>query len=172
MKRIISFLVCTLIILSPSMAFAGPLYSNEMQRKADAGNALAIAIIGTAYATGNGISQDYHKANEYWLKAINHPQWNTISADFRGEVYYNLGVSYGHGLGFRQDYHKAVEYYRKATDLGYAKAMTNLGASYAGGNGVRQDYRKAKEYFGMACDNGDQDGCNRYRKMNELGLGY
>ena len=171
MKRILSFLACALLILNSSLAFAGPLYSNEMQRRADAGNVAAIAILGYAYAFGDGISQDHHKASAYWLKAISHPEWNTLPPKSRGEVYLNLGINYVNGRGVRQDYHKAGEYYRKAADLGQAQAMYYMGSMYYRGLGVRQDYRKAKKYFGMACDHGFQSGCDGYRKMNERGLG-
>ena len=40
---------------------------------------------------------------------------------------------------------------------------------YIKGEGVRQDIRMAKEYFGKACDNGFQEGCDLYRKLNEIG---
>ena len=153
MKRILSFLACALLILSYSLAFASA-YTDMLQKKADAGDVLAITLLGYAYATGDGISQDYHKANAYYLKAISHQKWNTVSSDVRGEVYTNLGNNYHAGRGVRQDYHKAVEYYRKAADLGTAEAVYNLGNMYRLGEGVRQDYHKAVEYYRKAADLG------------------
>ncbi|WP_293731417.1 SEL1-like repeat protein [uncultured Actinobacillus sp.] len=40
---------------------------------------------------------------------------------------------------------------------------------YYNGQGVRQDKSKAKYYWGLACDNGDQMGCDNYRKLSEQG---
>ena len=40
---------------------------------------------------------------------------------------------------------------------------------YEEGWGVRQNKADAKEWYGKACDNGDQLGCNYYRKLNEQG---
>ncbi|MBO4312396.1 MAG: sel1 repeat family protein [Desulfovibrionaceae bacterium] len=168
MKRIISFLVCALLILSSSVTFAYDIA--DLQRRANTGDVEALTDLGYAYGFGDGISQDNHKANVYWLKAVSHPEWYTVSAGIRGKVYSNLGCSYHEGRGVRQDYHKAVEYFRKAVDLGNAPAMVHLGVMYGLGQGVRQDYRKAKEYFGMACDHGEQEGCDLYRKYNEAGF--
>ena len=41
---------------------------------------------------------------------------------------------------------------------------------YVKGKGVRQDGRTAKEWFGKACDNGEQNGCDAYRELNEKGF--
>jgi len=40
---------------------------------------------------------------------------------------------------------------------------------YKNGLGVRQDLGIAKEWYGKACDNGEQEGCDEYRKLNERG---
>ena len=45
----------------------------------------------------------------------------------------------------------------------------NLGLLYHQGLGGRQDYKKAKELYAKVCDEGDQDGCNMYKKLNEEG---
>ena len=45
----------------------------------------------------------------------------------------------------------------------------NLGLLYRDGQGVRQNLQTAKEYFGKACDVGLQEGCNKYRMLNEKG---
>ena len=77
---------------------------------------------------------------------------------------------YYKGQGVRQDYQKAFEWYTKAANQGHAKAQFNLGVMYEEGQGVRQDYRKAKERFGLSCDNGDQLGCDAYKKLNQRGF--
>lgn len=37
---------------------------------------------------------------------------------------------------------------------------------YNQGIGVESDSKEAKEWFGKACDNGNQDGCDEYKKLN------
>lgn len=82
---------------------------------------------------------------------------------------FNLGVKYYYGRGVRQDYVKAREWFEKAAAQGYADAQYILGVMYANGEGVRQNKTTAKEWYGKVCDNGDQDGCDAYRKLNEAG---
>lgn len=53
---------------------------------------------------------------------------------------------------------------------GNAVAQFRLGGMYHKGLGVRQDFVQAKEWFGKSCDNGNQDGCDYYRKINEAGI--
>ncbi|MDG6480502.1 tetratricopeptide repeat protein, partial [Glaesserella parasuis] len=64
-------------------------------------------------------------------------------------------------------YHQAAKWFQKAAEQGYAKAQAMLGAMYGLGKGVRQNDATAKMWFGKACDNGNQDGCDLYRKLNE-----
>ncbi|MDN3446493.1 SEL1-like repeat protein, partial [Psychrobacter sp. APC 3281] len=50
---------------------------------------------------------------------------------------------------------------------GHAASQYQLGTIYQKGRGVRQDKFQAKEWFGKACDNGNQNGCDAYRTLNE-----
>ena len=83
------------------------------------------------------------------------------------EAQFNLGLKYNNGEGVRQDYSKAVQWYEKAANQGYASAQSNLGVMYYNGKGVRQNTATAKEWFGKACDNGNQNGCDGYRILNQ-----
>lgn len=58
---------------------------------------------------------------------------------------------------------------QKICDGGGMESCFNLGVFYDNGEGVRQNYTKAKELFGRVCDAGHQDGCDRYKKLNEKG---
>ena len=48
---------------------------------------------------------------------------------------------------------------------GNAAAQYNLGVMYAEGQGVRQNLKVAKEWLGKACNNGNQSGCEDYRRL-------
>ena len=38
---------------------------------------------------------------------------------------------------------------------------------YKDGNGVSQNHSKAAQWFGKSCDNGNQNGCDSYRMLNQ-----
>lgn len=48
-------------------------------------------------------------------------------------------------------------------------ACFNLGGLYYYGRGARQDFAKAKELVGKACDLGLQEGCDKYKKLQDAG---
>ncbi len=89
------------------------------------------------------------------------PSQDDASAQF------NFGVMYYQSEGVRQNYAKAVKWYQKSAKQGYALAQQNLGVMYSKGKGVRQNRATAKEWFGNSCDNGNQNGCDAYRQLNE-----
>ena len=75
----------------------------QLKKQMDKGNGDAFCTLGGCYANGRlGLTQDWNKANELWLKA--------------GELgcssgYNNLGNSYRLGRGEERDMKKAVYYY-------------------------------------------------------------
>ena len=78
-----------------------------------------------------------------------------------------LGICYKYGIkGLRKNYHEANIWFRKSADQNFADAQFFLGIMYEEGLGVRQDFFEAKEWYGKACDNGDQRGCDEYKRLN------
>ena len=61
------------------------------------------------YNNANGVSQDYSKAREWYLKAANQGH---------ADAQYNLGVMYYQGQGVRQNTASAKEWFGKACDNG------------------------------------------------------
>ncbi|MEY0773179.1 tetratricopeptide repeat protein [Escherichia coli] len=80
-----------------------------------------------------------------------------------------LGMMYYFGDGAKQDYHNAFQWFEKSAKQGNANAQVSLGVKYVTGIGVRQNYYLAKKWFGKACDKGEQDGCDMYKKIKQLG---
>jgi TPR repeat protein len=64
--------------------------------------------LGGMYAQGQGVSQHYAKARQWFEKA---------AAASNAEAMFMLGALYEHGAGVPQDYLKAREWYEKARDL-------------------------------------------------------
>jgi len=103
-------------------------------------------LIGLIYENKYGIEQDYKKAIEYYLMAIE--KGNDIAI-------HNIGDMYRHGHGVKKDYNKAIEYYLMAIEKGNASALNNLGYMYEHGKGVAVDYKRAIEYYLMAIEKGN-----------------
>ncbi|MBF0752275.1 MULTISPECIES: tetratricopeptide repeat protein [unclassified Pasteurella] len=66
-----------------------------------------------------------------------------------------------------QSYTTAFNLFKPLAEQGHAAAQFNLGLMYAKGRGVRQDDHQAKYWAGKSCENGNQDGCDIYRILNE-----
>jgi TPR repeat protein len=133
--------------------------AEEAQRKraTNEGNAEAMFNLGLLYANGQGVTQDYVRAREWYEKAAEKGFPSAMG---------NLGVLYHNGQGVAQDYVRAREWYEKAADEGNAEAMFNLGLLYANGQGVTQDYVRAREWYEKAAEKGFP------RAMGNLGLLY
>jgi len=128
------------------------------QTGADRGDANSMQNLGTLYARGYGMAQDYAKAREWYEKAADRSN-DEVAMLYLGHLYHNGG------WGVAQDYAKAREWYEKAADKGNA-AMSNLGVPYANGDGVAQDYAKAREWSEKAAEKGNADA------MSDLGVLY
>ena len=86
---------------------------------AEAGNAMALNILGAATLDGRGVARDPKKAIELFEKAAK-------AGEVRG--FYNLGTLFAEGAdSVAQDLARAEAEFLKAADQGYAAAMTALG---------------------------------------------
>ena len=127
------------------------------EKAATQGFAKAQVQLGCMYSSGQGVRQDFGKALNLFEKA---------AAQGDADACYFLGGMYFSGHGVRQDYAKAREWYEKSSSQGIAEAQILLGMMYDEGLGVQQNKATAKEYYGKACDNGNQEGCDEYRRLN------
>lgn len=120
-------------------------------------NLKARTELGFMYYEGKGTTKDYHEALRWFNEAADR---GDSSAEFM------LGLMYYYGEGVRQDYSKALDWYMKAAQQDVSTAQLSIGGMHLDGRGVRQSKDQAKEWFGKSCDNGDQDGCDMYKKLN------
>ena len=128
------------------------------QTGADRGDANSMQNLGTLYARGYGMAQDYAKAREWSEKAAEKGHWGGML---------NLGLWYYDGRGVAKDYAKAREWFQKAADRSNDEvAMLYLGHLYHnGGWGVAQDYAKAREWYEKAADKGDAEARAQLEKL-------
>ena len=116
------------------------------QPLADKGDASAQFNIGSMYAYGEGVPQNFAEAGRWFRRAADQGH---ATAQF------NLGAMYAEGLGLAQDYPEAARWYRKAADQGDAITQFNLGLMYAEGQGLPRDHAESGKWFRKAADQGD-----------------
>ncbi|KAF9131986.1 hypothetical protein BGW39_000989 [Mortierella sp. 14UC] len=98
------------------------------------------------YHEGQGVTQDYARALEWYLKAADQ---NQAAAE------YNIRVVYEKGLGVEVDHVLAMEWYKKAAGRGDADAQFSIGWLYDNGEGgVPQDGALAMEWYLKAAEQG------------------
>ena len=103
--------------------------------------------IGRLYYKGEGVTQDYHKAIEWFEKAV---ELDDVNAEMElGDIYYFKNKF------IEQNYEKAFMLYEKAAQKNYAIAQSRLGEMYRDGKYVEQNLEKAIEWFEKAVKNGD-----------------
>ncbi len=115
MKRIILGLV-----LFVSLGFtANYVDGNDkkgLQQSCDNGEMNGCSNLAVLYREGDGVKQNYFKANELSKKACDdNEQMGCL----------DLGIAYLRGQGVRQDYRKAKEFSGKACDLGNSHGCSN-----------------------------------------------
>lgn len=126
---------------------------------AEQGDVIAQINMGSIYKNGKGVPKDNHKAFNWFKRASD-------QGDALAQA--NLGMMYYEGLGVRQDYTLARKLFQKSANQGDSDAQGILGAFYENGIGdVRQNKSIAKEWYGKSCDNGNQNGCDDYRRLNQ-----
>ena len=152
-----------------------------LERLADAGDAYAQYIIGTAYRDGGLLIPDTAKAQKLLERAAEQDldaaqyalgklylsddadmhdsakgiYWLKRSADNGNDfAAYRLGKEYLSGKNVSKDTSTAAEYLRQAADNGSAYAQYLLGKLTLMGEGVPKDMDAAYEWFAAARDNG------------------
>ena len=142
--------------------FQTEMIDGSMERKIPAIVAMQFSCktLGNYYYNGYGVRQSYEKAFQYYKKACD------LGSGFGCS---DVGFAYYDGEGVKKDLNRAKDFFAKSCELEYGLGCIMLGAFYHDGIGVKQNLSKAKEIYGKACDLGDQDGCDKYKKLKEEG---
>jgi TPR repeat protein len=101
--------------------------------------------LGTIYAAGTLVPQDYARAATWFRRAADAGIANAA---------YNLGVMCQQGLGVPKDARAAIGWYEKAAQKGHPEALYNLGIVYTKGLGADVDMDKGVAYFKRAANAG------------------
>lgn len=151
---------------------------------AQAGNANAMFEVGSIYAEGRSVPQDYANA-VYWYEQsaakgsapaayflANMLENGTgIEADKAKALFWyqngakagnrmamhNLAAMHASGSTGKQNFLDAAFWFERAAALGLADSQFNLGMLHARGLGVKQDFQSAYIWFSLAALSGDAD---------------
>lgn len=100
-------------------------------------NGVAENNMGSLYAHGNGVKQDYEKAYNYYKSAMSKNVPEAINS---------IGFMYFNGFYFERDLKKACEYYEKSANLDYGLGAANTANCYFEGWGGVKDKHKYFDY--------------------------
>jgi TPR repeat protein len=109
------------------------------------GDSNAEEKLGGMYYYGQGVSQDYSQALQWYRKAAD--QGNP-------HAQYGVGYMYESGKGIQQDFAEASRWYEQAVGKGDRQAECGLAAMYYDGRGVPQDRAKAAILDRRSADQG------------------
>ena len=101
--------------------------------------------LGTIYAEGMGVNQNYEEALNWYRMAAAHGY---------AESQYSLGVMYYKGNGVNRDLKEAASWYQRAAERGHVRSQLNLGRMYKLGEGVSQNSEKAARFTLAAAQQG------------------
>jgi len=147
MKRLIGCILFSLVIVGGQAEDENTEpYSEELIKKAEAGDHNAEYRLGLCLFNGEGI-----KTND--IEAI---KWITKAAEAGlPSAQTTLGLIYSSGEGVNKNLKKAFEWYMKAAEKGWPDAQKSVGAAYFSGEGIEQDYVEAVEWYTKAAEKGD-----------------
>ncbi len=136
MKKI---LLVVMAIMLCSYAYCKDI--DSLKEAAEQGDVFAQSSLGSAYAKGKGVPQDYEEAVKWYQKAAE-----------QGDSFAQLMLGSAYGLGgfAPQDYEESVKWYRKAAEQGDSHAQLMVGRAYENGTGVPQDYAEAYFWLNLA----------------------
>lgn len=126
-----------------------PIYSEELVKYAESGDAVAQCDLGICYANGSGIAKDGYEAFK----------WFKLSAE-QGHVggMRNLGRCYFEGLGVEKNEDEGIKLFNLSAEQGDAEAQLYLGYCYAQGIGVSQNIDEALKWLKLSAEKGNSEG--------------
>lgn len=126
-------------------------FSEDLLKKAEAGDPKAQLQIAGAYEGGRGIEKNLDVSLE-WLKksaSQGYPLANTA-----------LGAKYLEGIGVNKDPKKALELFQLAADKGCVGGQYNLGSCYYNGYGVSTNDQEAFRWIKKAAEQKNPEAIN------------
>ena len=129
---------------SPPSKTPNPVLNNSsLLKRAESGDTCAQTKIGYNYThSQGGLRQNYPKAIEWHLKAVNSSCNDAKCKQCKKSAYAGLGHVYSSRL-YPRDHRQAFKWYLKAAENGLSQTYKSVAKYYAAGEFVKQDYEKA-----------------------------
>ena len=137
-------------------------YSEDIVKKAEAGDSAAQAMLASFYFSGSGVERNVEKAFAWSEKSAgqNNPE---------GLVLY--GIILMEGIGTQKNEGKGFEQIKKAAELNYVTAQVTLGNWLFNGTAVTKDYVEAVKWFDKTAQAGNPQGQAMLGLCYAYGLG-
>lgn len=132
------------------------------KRSADLGLARSQLWVGYAYANGDGVKRDLHKAADYYEKA---------AAQDTGPAYLELANLYEIGEGVEQDVNLAQEYMRRAVRMDAVAAELAYADLLCYEFGDPKSYEQAVNFYKLAAKKNNGQAFSRLAKLYKNGYG-
>jgi len=146
----------------PASKPAAPIDAAVVRAKAESGDPKAQAQLGSLYAKGQGVTNDFKEA----------AKWFRLAADKgNADAQLGLGELYEAGQGVPKDGKEAMKLYRMAAEQGNVGAQYTIAFMYEAGRGVPQDHKEAAKWFQLAAEQGDALSQYDLGQRYELGVG-
>lgn len=130
----------------------------DMQRRAEAGEAEAQYELGMCYYKGDGVEQNHEEAVKWFCESA---EQGYAPAQF------NIGVRYAIGYGVEQNHAEALKWYNLSAEQGYAPAQFYLGSCYENGDGVERNHEEAVKWYRKAAVQEHQEAREALKKLGE-----
>jgi TPR repeat protein len=145
------------------------LYSAELVKKAEAGDATAQLKLADCYSQGLGVAANKAKALELYIAASKKydeasykaqkliTSYELQASAVNPEAMRVLGKLYQDGDGVKKNLEKSFSYFKSSAELGNEVAQMNLGYCYLNGLGTLADPSKALFWYTKSAESGNAD---------------
>jgi TPR repeat protein len=122
--------------------------AKEFLPLAEKGDHRAMQALGSMYAGGNGVPQDFNEALKWFRKAAGYG---------RPDAMYKIGLMYDEGHGVDANSKRALKWYGRSAKSGYGAAQFMVGKMYFEGRSIKQSIPKAYAWLTLAAENDIDD---------------
>jgi hypothetical protein len=112
---------------------------------AEKGDHRAMQALGSMYAAGHGVPQDFQASLKWFRRAAKYG---------RPDAMFKIGLIYDEGHGVDVNLKQALKWYGKSAKNGYGAAQFKIGMMYTEGRGIKQDLPKAYAWLSLASSKG------------------
>jgi len=159
------------------------LYSAELVKKAEAGDATAQLKLADCYSQGLGVAANKAKALELYIAASKKydeasykaqkliTSYELQASAVNPEAMRVLGKLYQDGDGVKKNLEKSFSYFKSSAELGNVAAQMNLGHCYLNGLGTLADPSKALFWYTKSAESGNADAMQSLSQFYINGVG-